>query len=163
MPRNLKRYAFCAGPDLARPHTRLGGLAGVVIAFYYAAPVWTVVIAATFLIAMLAALGPVVLCALVPVLIWAAHEVDHWYYRERLLCLKEEECAIGTVSAEPTRSRDGDRKLNLLLAPFTRRDVQDTLIQHLDRNRVMLQDPANFHNLTPPPVPSLSELTNDRT
>ncbi len=162
MPRNLTRHAFCAGPDEARPHTRIGGFVGLFISIYYANAGLLVLGALGLLTAVIVQFGWGAICWLAPLIIWAAAEFRHWYYHERLLCLREPECAIGTVASEPTIATDGDSKLNLLLAPHDRLAFEESLIQHLDRNRAMLQDPANFPpNFTPPAVPTLNELTND--
>ncbi|MCU0285121.1 MAG: hypothetical protein MUF15_01865, partial [Acidobacteria bacterium] len=144
MPTNIETYSTCAGPGTARPHTRIGFPVGTILAIWEGSTIGKILLslAAGGMIALIFA-GPGI-CVMAGIIIIAAAQFRHWYYNERLLCIRSRDCAIGEVIAEPDVATDGDRKLNLLLAPFTRTDLQQLLASHLERNRILLSDPANF-------------------
>ncbi len=165
MPRNLETFTTCAGPGVARPHTELGGLAGFIISAWYFSGVLTILGGLAFLSGLILAVGPLGWCIAAAGVIVALVEIKHWYYNERLLCLGDPECAIGTLISEPTAAFDGDRKLNLMLAPFTQLEIRLALMAHLDRNRTMLTDPANFtdgfHPSGPPTLPTAMQMSGN--
>ncbi len=144
MPTNLETYSTCAGPSVARPHTRIGFPVGTILSLWEGSTIGKIllIIAAGGLVYLIFA-GPGI-CVMAPIVIVAAAQFKHWYYNERLLCIRDRDCAIGEVIAEPDVAKDGDRKLNLLLAPFTRTELQQLLAAHLERNRAMLSDPGAF-------------------
>ena len=144
MPRHLPTYSTCAAPGTARPHTNIGGLAGFIISAWYFSGVLTIVGGLAFLFGIVWLAGPMGWCIIAAAIIIALVEIKHWYYNERLLCIADRDCAIGTVISEPTAAFDGDRKLDLMLAPFTQLETEIALINHLEQNRAMLEDPANF-------------------
>lgn len=135
MPRDLETFTTCAGPGTARPHTQLGGLAGFIISAWYFSGTLTIIGGLAFLFGLIWASSPFAYAATAIAIIFALTEIKHWYYHERLLCIRDPECTIGTVISEPTAAFDGDRKLNLMLAPFTQLQINLELIDHLDRNR----------------------------
>lgn len=102
MPRHLETFTTCAGPGVARPHTELGGLAGFIISAWYFSGVLTIVGGLGFLVGLILVTGPLGWCIAAGTVIVALVEIKHWYYNERLLCLGDPECAIGTVISEPT-------------------------------------------------------------
>ena len=165
MPRHLETFTTCAGPNVARPHTELGGLAGFIISSWYFSGVLTIIGGLAFLSGLILATGLLGLCIAAATVIVALVEIKHWYYNERLLCIDDPECAIGTVISEPTAAFDGDRKLNLMLAPFTQLEIRLALMAHLDRNRAMLTDAANFtdgfHPSGPPMLPAAMQMSGD--
>lgn len=165
MPRFLETFTTCAGPTVAKPHTELGGLVGFIISAWYFSGVLTILGAIGFLAGLVWAAGPLGMCVAAIFIIDALAEVKHWYYNERLLCIRDPECAIGTVISKPEAAFDGDRKLNLLLAPFTQLEIRIVLMDHIDRNRIMLSDAANFtdnfHGGVPPVVPTLAVMGGD--
>lgn len=165
MPRHLETFSTCAGPGTARPHTALGGLAGFIIRAWYFSGVLTIVGGLAFLAGIILATGPMGWCITAALVIVALSEIKDWYYNGRLLCIEDDQCAVGTVISEPTAAFDGDRKLNLLLAPYTQLETRLALMAHIDRNRDMLSEPANFldgfHPGGPPPVPSATEMSGD--
>lgn len=167
MPRNLQTYTTCAGPGTARPHTRMGGLTGTIISAWYASGTLTIVGAAAYLAYLIFLAPPWAWCATAAAIIVALTEIKHWYYNERLLCIRDQECAIGTVISEPTAAFDGDRKINLMLAPFTQLEVELELIDQLDDNRAWLTDNANFsapfHPSGAPTLPTKNQLSSNRT
>ena len=151
MPRHLETFTTCAGPNSARPHTKMGGLAGFIIRSWYYSGVLTIIGGLAFLFGIVWAAGPLGWSAAAVAIIIALVEIKHWYYNERLLCVRDRDCAIGTVISKPTAAFDGDRKLNLMLAPFTQLEIELCLLDHLDRNRAMLTDNANFSTGIPGP------------
>jgi hypothetical protein len=165
MPRHLETFTTCAGPGVARPHTEMGGLAGSIISAWYFSGVLTIVGGLAFLAGLILATGPLGWCIAAAAVIVALVEIKHWYYNERLLCIGDPECAIGTVISEPTAAFDGDRKLNLMLAPFTQLEIRLALMSHLERNRAMLTDPANFtdgfHPSGPPTLPTAMQMSGN--
>lgn len=165
MPRHLKTFTTCAAPGVARPHTAMGGLAGFIISAWYFSGVLTVLGGLAFLTGLILVAGPLGWCIAAVGVIVALVEIKHWYYNERLLCIADPECAIGTVISKPTAAFDGDRKLNLMLAPFTQLEIRLALMAHLERNRTMLEAAANFidgfHPSGPPTLPTAMQMSGD--
>lgn len=165
MPRQLETFSKCAAPGVARSHREIGGLTGFILDAWYTSKGLTIVGGLAFLIGLIVAAGPVGCVAVGAMVLTALSEIKHWYYNERLLCIDEGECAIGTIISEPTAAFDGDRKLNLMLAPFSQREIQLELIDHLDRNRGMLTDPTNFsapfHPDGPPSLPTKATMLSN--
>lgn len=165
MPSNLETFTTCAGPGTARPHTQLGGLAGAIISAWYASGVLTIIGGLAYLAALIFVLPPFMWCVTAAAIVYALSEIKDWYYNERLLCIRDPECAIGTVISEPTAAFDGDRKLNLMLAPFSQLEIRLALMEHLERNRAMLLDAINFtdgfHPGGRPNLPSAAVLAGD--
>lgn len=166
MPRHLETFTTCAPPDIARPHTELGGLAGFIISSWYFSGALTIIGGIAFLTGLVLATGPLGWCIAAGLVVIALAEIKHWYYNERLLCIADPECAIGTVISEPGPPFfDGDVKLNLMLAPFTQLEIRLALMAHLERNRTMLEDAANFtdgfHPSGPPTLPTPMQMSGD--
>jgi hypothetical protein len=65
--------------------------------------------------------------------------IKTWYYNARLMCIHEEQCAIGTMVDAATLSMgafgDGDMKFDLLVAPFELDETRDYF-------RARITDPA---------------------
>jgi len=166
MPRNLETFSTCAGPDTARPHTRMGGLAGFIISAWYFSGALTIIGGLAFLAGLILAAGPLGWCITAGLVIAALVEIKHWYYNDRLLCVRDRDCAIGTVISEPTTAFDGDRKLNLMLAPFSQLEIELALLDHLERNRGMLTNNTNFpgpFHAGAPFMPSQNQMSGNRT
>lgn len=165
MPRNLETFTKCAGPSVARPHTDMGGLAGFIISSWYFSGALTIIGGLALIIGLIVAQPPFGWCVMAIAIIVALVEIKHWYYNERLLCIRDEECAIGTVISEPTAAFDGDRKLNLMLAPFTQLEIRLALMQHLETNRAMLEDANNFtdgfHPGGPSTLPTIAQMSGN--
>ena len=166
MPRNLEVFTKCADPGVAKPHNKLGGFTGIFISAYYWNGALTITGGVLYALALIAA-GPTVMwCVTAAAVILAAVEFKDWYYNERLLCIRDRDCAIGTVISKPTTAEDGDRKLNLMLAPYTQAEIELLLIDHLDRNRAMLNDNNNFtapfHTGGAPAMPSRNQMLSNR-
>ena len=145
MPANLETYSTCAAPYDAVPHQRMNGIVGLLIAGWTTSTIGKILlsIAGGALFILLFA-APATICVVAGLLIIMAAELKYWYYNRRLLCVRERDCIIGLLLAEPSVSTDGDRKLNVLPAPMTKAEVRSVLAMHLDTNRAMLADPANF-------------------
>ena len=160
MPRDIPTHTVCAAPGVARSSKQLGGLAGTLVNAFFANGTLTVGAFLAYLVALVLLQIPALWVATVTALTVALVEFKNWYYYGRLLCIRDRDCAIGTVISEPTASFDGDRKLNILLAPHSQGQVVNTLLRHLKRAEPMLNNDANFNN--PPFHPPRPELPPDR-
>lgn len=166
MPSNLETFSICAGPGTAVPHTRMGGLTGTVIAGWVTSDLTkalTLIIGGTLITTLVILFGWGAICFIGPLAIVVATEIKDWYYHRRLLCIRDRDCAVGEIVAEPTTATDGDRKLNLLLNPLRRSDVVTALTDHLMTNQAMLTtpDPVVFPApkfLGGPPIFDLTDL-----
>src|SRR5215208_4093897 len=165
MPRDIPTYTECAPPGVARSHQLLGGIAGLIINGIIGQTLLTVGALLAVLIGLVLLANPAAWAAFALVIVAEAERAKDWYYNGRLLCIRDRDCAIGTVISEPTASFDGDRKLNLMLAPFSQRDWVETTVDHLKRNRTMLTDPATFAEPpfypTIPALPAPHDVEND--
>jgi hypothetical protein len=166
LPAHLETFSTCAGPHEAVPHHRMGGIAGLFIAGWTTSTITKILLAiAGGALWILLFASPATICVVAGIAIIAAAQIKYWYYNRRLLCLRDRDCVIGALLAEPSVSTDGDRKLNVLPAPMTKAEVRSTLATHLGTNRTMLGDDANFPaELFPtgrPALPDQSALVND--
>src|SRR4030095_10177966 len=120
MPAHLETFSTCAGPNDAVPHGRMGGIPGLFIAAWPPStlPKLITAIAGGALWILLFA-SPATICVVAGIAIIAAAQIKFWYYNRRLLCVRERDCVVGLLLAEPSVSTDGDRKLNVLPAPLT--------------------------------------------
>lgn len=163
MPRDIPTYTECAPPGVARSHQLLGGIAGIIINGIIGQTLLTVGALLAVLIGLIVLSNPIAWVAFAAVIVAEAERAKDWYYNGRLLCIRDRDCAIGTVISEPTAAFDGDRKLNLMLAPFTQADWVETTIDHIETNRGMLNTPATWAEPTfyetvlfPPPAQTLA-------
>ena len=167
MPNDIPTYVTCAPPGDARSHKQLGGIAGTVGNAILTQTALTVVALLGILIALVLVNSPFAWAALGVTIIAGLQEFKDWYYNHRLLCIKDRDCAIGTVMAEPEVSFDGDRKLNLMLAPYSQRQCVETLLDHITENEAMLIDNANFNDppfhTSAPILPTQAQRENDFT
>lgn len=167
MPRYVETFTTCAGPATARPHTKIGGFIGIFISAFYANGTLTIIGGVTYALWLFIAAPPWAWCATAAAIIVAAIEFKHWYYNERLLCIRDRECTLGTVISKPTAAFDGDRKLNLMLAPYSQLEIELMLLDHLDRNRGMLTNDSNFSSPFHPSgaaaLPTKSQMSANRT
>jgi hypothetical protein len=165
MPRNIETYSQCASLGTAHFHKQIGGLIGVIIDVWLFSPVVTVAGLTGYIAWLLLAAAPIAYCATAIAILIGLTAIKDWYYNERLLCLRDRDCVVGTVMAEPDAAFDGDRKLNLMLAPFTRLEIEDTLIEHLGNNREMLAVDGNFDQNaypdSPPAMPEKGDMEAD--
>lgn len=165
MPRDIPTHTVCAGPGVARSHKQIGGLAGVLITAFFANKLFTVGAFLLFLVGLILISNPITWAAFGAAIIIALTEFKNWYYFGRLLCIRDRDCAIGTVISEPTAAFDGDRKLNLMLAPYPQRACVETLLDHIATNEAMLIDSANFNDppfhTSAPALPVAAQREND--
>lgn len=165
MPRDIPTYTQCAPPGVARSHKQLGGIAGTVSNAILDHTAVTVLALLGLLAGLVLLNSPWTWAALGVVIIAGLQEFKDWYYNGRLLCIRDRDCAIGTVIAEPEASFDGDRKLNLSLAPYSQGQVVETLLDHIADNEAMLIDNANFNDppfhTTAPALPVAAQRGND--
>lgn len=165
MPRGIPTYSECAPPGEARSHKQLGGIAGTIGNAILEQTAVTVAALLALLVGLVLLNNPLTWAALGVVIIAGLEEFKDWYYNGRLLCIVDRDCAIGTVIAEPEAAFDGDRKLNLSLAPYSQGQVVETLLDHIATNETMLIDNANFNDppfhASAPPLPVAAQREND--
>lgn len=162
MPRDIRTFTTCAGPGIAKSHRQLGGLTGLILSALYENKWLTVTLLLGFYSSFVILQSNLAYAAFIIYLIVELDvRVKGWYYHQRLLCIRDKECAIGTVIAAPSLSFDGDRKLNLLLAPYSHKESLSALLLHFIANFSMLTDPGNFNDppfhTTNPRLPSQTE------
>src|SRR5262245_4667455 len=141
MPRGLPRFAFCAAPGSAKSHKNLDGLLGVLISMWFSSKTVAIFVASFFgLVIPMILLGPCFGVIPATILIVSLlQEAKDWYYGQRLLCVEDRDnCVVGSVLHQPEASTDGDRKMDLLLAPFTEPECYKLICRHLNNNEVLL-------------------------
>lgn len=172
MPRNLPHYTKCAPPGVARPMDTfsilglslssiiIGGIGGTAYAMIMS------------ILGLAAGLGCALGVGFITFAIYALFAFKHWYYNERLLCIKHDMCVIGTVVHDPTDATDGDRKFDIVLAPFSPDEQVAWLKEVIEDKRIgglsaptpsELNDPNKFKDFisgAPPYNLTKSNLTN---
>ena len=164
MPDNLPQHTFCAGPGVARSHKTMGGLLGFLISSYFKNGPATIILTIMAMLAPLLVLNCFGILPMVIAIVAMLQDFLDWYYHERLLCVKEESsCAVGTVVRNLNAHWDGDRKLDILLAPFTENECYEKMSLHINENSTLLADPSFFNQ--PPfhtaPVPNIPNCDPD--
>jgi hypothetical protein len=96
-----------------------------------------------------ATLGCIIGIGFLTTLLIGLVQFKSWYYNARLMCIQHDQCSAGTVVDQPTSSTDGDRKVNVLLAPFSVEETEQLMIETLDSLRGTL-----------PNVPAVMDLQN---
>lgn len=149
MPRNLPQFAHCAAPGNSYPMS-----AGNVALLTFASLFFGGITAGAYAIVIsglqgAATLGCILGIVFLTTLVFGLTEFKHWYYNNRLMCIRKDQCAAGTVVDQPAESTDGDRKINLLIAPFSVQETEQLMIATLDSLRGTL-----------PSVPALVDLQN---
>jgi len=150
MARNLPYFTRCAGPGLAFAWTEGGNWVGTIIyGFVFGITGITIAGLVFEIISGAMMLGCAIGTGVYIMLATMVADFKHWYYNRRLMCIKHDQCACGTVVGEPHDAFDGDRKLDVLVAPFGVRDTEQLLITLLDERRGVLSN-----------VPDLIDLQN---
>lgn len=149
MPRNLPQFAHCAAPGVSYPMS-----AGNIFILTFGSLFFGAWGAGIYWIVLkgfqeAATLGCILGVFFIGTLITGCVMFKNWYYNARLMCIQHDQCASGTVVDQPTDSLDGDRKINLLLAPFDVVETEQLMVETLDSMRSTL---AN--------VPDLLDLQN---
>ncbi len=121
MPRNLPHYTRCAAPGVAHPIDTTSAITRVIV-------IGTSIGFIAYLVALAASSPCPYAIAVALGLIASLDEIGYWYYNQRLMCVDNDMCAIGTVVGEPIVSCDGDVKLDILIAPFRFREVENRLL-----------------------------------
>jgi len=114
MPRINETFTNCAAPGVASSYSvptaiALFLIAGSVYGFF----AWVISQAVGYPCEVAAG----IITGLVSGLIIALSNFNSWYYNRRLMCIREEQCVVGTVVGKPVDACDGDRKVDLLLSP----------------------------------------------
>jgi hypothetical protein len=119
VPRNLPHFTKCAAPGIAHPMD--GGsiamltLVSVVGGAIVAGAATTILAAIT---GAVASAGCIIGAGLAGFFIVGILDFKDWYYNFRLMCIRQDECSCGTLVGQPFDARDGDRKMDILIAPF---------------------------------------------
>ena len=149
MPRNLPHFAHCAAPGDSYPMSA-GNIALLAFGSLFFGAItggayWVVITG----LGEAATLGCILGIAFITTLITGLLMFKSWYYNARLMCIQHDQCASGTVVDSPTDSTDGDRKINLLVAPFDVEETEQLMVDTLDGLRGTLSN-----------VPPLTDLQN---
>src|SRR5262252_8490540 len=97
MPKDIPVYTQCAGPGGAKSYLQIEGVAGVLVRLFLFSQIGTSAVILGVLIAMIVANSPATWVVFTLILIAGLEEVKDWYYNYRLLCIRDRDCAIGTV------------------------------------------------------------------
>lgn len=121
MPRSYPNYVDCAPPG--ESYYFFDNITQPILAgFIYALWAGGIGAAISYMITQTVAAGCVAAPALMGVLIAGVMEYENWYRSRRLMCIGADRCIVGTMADDPAVARDGDRKLDMILAPFVFRD-----------------------------------------
>ena len=136
MPRNLKHFTACAIPGDSYPFASLSNIfLQVFLLLLTGAGAGAVIGTIMAIFASGFAWGCAGIAAFIGALTYAFIYFKDWYNNHRLMCIHHDRCALGTVSHQPTRATDGDRKINLHLAPFSINETEDLMAELLDEMR----------------------------
>jgi hypothetical protein len=150
MPRNLKHFTTCADPGDSYPFASLSNIfLQVFFLLLTGAGAGAIIGAIMAIFATGFAWGCAGIGAFIGALTYAFIYFKDWYNNHRLMCIRHDRCAMGTVTHKPTVSTDGDRKINLHLAPFSVNESEDLMAELLDEMRGEL-----------PNVPLAADLQN---
>jgi hypothetical protein len=148
MARGLHVRTTCAPPGVAISHKNLDGLLGLIVSGWLRQR-------GALLLVLVGIITPILIFApcfgippLIALLIGLLGEFKDWYYNRRLLCVDpKDQCVVGAIIHKPTASPDdGDRKMNMLLAPYTEADIYRTVATHLNANLGLLNNANSFDN-----------------
>ena len=153
MPRNLPHYTNCAAPGNSYAMKDASSIAMLAIVSLVGGAI-TAGAAATVLSAIaghIAAAGCIVGAGIGGFLLVGLLDFKDWYYNHRLMCIEHDECAAGTVVGDPHDSFDGDRKIDILIAPFQVPETEQLQIQALvdmgaAGDLVNVPDPIDLQN-----------------
>ncbi|WP_340198596.1 hypothetical protein [Ascidiimonas sp. W6] len=150
MPRNLKHFTSCASPGDSYPYVTVGNIfAQVGLSLLTGAGFGIILGGIMAVFASGFAWGCGGIAAFIGVLTYWFIQFKDWYNNHRLMCIVKDRCALGTVTHNPTAATDGDRKINLHLAPFTPKETEALIAELLDEMRGELSN-----------VPDLIDLQN---
>lgn len=150
MPRNLKHFTTCAAPGDSEPFNTAGNLIGEIF-FGLLVGLAAGAIIGSLLLAFTTGFlwGCAGIVAFIAMLTWWYVRFKDWYNNHRLMCVGKDTCALGTVTHKPTHATDGDRKINLHLAPYSPNETETLIAELLDEMRAELLN-----------VPDLIDLQN---
>jgi hypothetical protein len=131
MPRNLPQFTKCDAPGSAYSIDGLSVAGMLFVGAVYGFIGGVVLSAVMSLLGTIATAGCAVGFGVYTLLVTGLLEFKDWYYNHRLMCIRQDVCACGTVVGEPHDSTDGDRKFEILIAPFDVPETEQLLIQTL--------------------------------
>lgn len=147
MPRNLATFAHCAAPGVAKSHKNFDGLLGVLVSSWFSNKAATIIGALAIIIPIVIMVPCFGVIPIIATIVAMLQEAKDWYYNQRLLCIDEKEnCVVGSVLHQPEVSFDGDRKMDLLLAPYSEAECYRTIATHLKANKGLLNNANSFVN-----------------
>lgn len=152
MPRNLPHYTVCAAPGNSHP-MNAGGIAMLLVVGLFGGVVigGGAAVILTAIAGKVAAAGCIIGAGIAGMILVGLLDLKAWYYHRRLMCIQHDECAAGTVIGEPHDSFDGDRKIDILIAPFNVPETEQLQIQALidmgaAGDLVNVPDPLDLQN-----------------
>jgi hypothetical protein len=148
MARGLPVRTTCAPPGVAISHKNLDGLLGLIVAGWLRQRGALLLVIVGILTPLLIFVPCFGVFPVVAVLIGLLQEFKDWYYNRRLLCVDpKDQCVVGSIIHKPEVSDDdGDRKMDMLLAPYTEAECYRTIATHLNANRGLLTTSTSFDN-----------------
>ncbi len=133
MPRNLPHFTECASPGDSHPMKEAGSIAMLAIVSLVGGAViaGAATTVLTAIAGQIATAGCIIGSGVAGFFLIGLLDFKAWYYHRRLMCIHKDECAAGTVIGHPHDSFDGDRKIDILIAPFQPRETEQLQIQTL--------------------------------
>src|SRR5205823_2852864 len=141
MPRNLSEFTRCAPPGAAYAMSQAPNwVVQLLWAFAMGALVGVQGLISAIFLGLSSTMFACVVTgpSLIGFVIGAWSFFKDWYYNKRLMCVQKDVCAAGTLVGEPYDSLDGDRKIDLLVAPLAVIDSEQSLIETVDEMRSSL-------------------------
>jgi hypothetical protein len=147
--RSFPQFTRCAAPGSAYSMSETGGWLGLTLLSIIfggaAGGVWAFV---SYIITQAVSWGCVAGIGLLALAISGVHGFKYWYYNERLMCIDKDQCVVGTMTGEATVSTDGDRKFDVLVAPFPTEEVQVYFAELIQANPAEFgPGPVNFSDV----------------
>ena len=139
MPRNLPYYTECAPPGDAYQYDTAGNIfltaLIAIIVGGIGGGAYAIIMA---ILGYAASWGCAIGVGIGALAIYGIVDFKYWYYNKRLMCIKHDQCAVGSIVSEPTDALDGDRKMNILVAPFIAAQTEQLIIEMMDDMRAEL-------------------------
>lgn len=149
MDRSYPHFADCAAPGDAHKYVSLGSIIGNALISLLAGGTFALL---TSIFAAVLTGGAFIGWGCVGVIIALGFALEEailfkrWYYSERLMCIDEGRCVIGTLVGNTWISFDGDQKFDILIAPFGISEVEqmfrDVIAAHPAQYGVGPTDPG---------------------
>jgi hypothetical protein len=129
MPRSYPSFVKCAAPSDSHSYLTLGNIVvNLLGSLAFGGVAGGAFALITFAIGEAVKLGCAIGIGVFAFVIAGLHSFKAWYGTERLMCIdadrEPDRCIVGTLGDDPEVSGfDGDRKMDMILAPFVFRDA----------------------------------------